>query len=273
VCAALLFSAFLVPSALQPRDAVVLIDVGQGDSLLVRSGGQTLLIDTGNQDAKLKAYLAENRIAHLDSILITHADDDHCGSLDVVRSCTECERVLVAADMKGCADDSCTALMEESKATAREVVGLNRGDRFRVGSCEFEVIWPQRFADNGGNADSLCVSMSYDGDGDGQSDVVALFTGDAEHDQLAQMERDGVIGDVDILKVGHHGSRNGMTTDDVALLKPEIALIGVGANNRYGHPTQEILDMLADVGCEVLRTDQDGTVVCELTPLGVHVRN
>lgn len=253
-------------------DTITLLDVGQGDSILVQSQGKSLLIDTGNQDSLLREELARNRVAHLDAVLITHADDDHFGSLDVLRDCVQVDRVILAADMLECQSEKPRGVMAQSRQLAEEVIGVSVGDQLELGAFTATVVWPEEFKEEGGNADSLCLWMDYDGDMDGAVDHTALFTGDAEKDELEQMVKAGSVGEVDILKVGHHGSRNGMTFDEVEELRPTVALIGVGENNRYGHPTQEILDMLSAVSCSIYRTDEDGEVTCMLTPESISVR-
>lgn len=271
LAAALIAALALLPGLIPTGDAIVMLDVGQGDSFLITSQGQTLLIDTGNQDTRLLAQLAENRIAHLDSVLVTHRDDDHCGSLDALARAVDIDRVLVANDMLKSSDPDCQAVIAQARRAAREAVGLSLGDRFEVGSFTAQVIWPASFADEGGNADSLCLLVEYDGDGDGAVDFTSLFTGDAEAGQLARMLQSGSVGDIDVLKVGHHGSRNGMTAEEARQLAPEIALIGVGEGNRYGHPAQEILEMLAEEGCAVFRSDEDGQVRCAFSAEGISV--
>ena len=243
-------------------DSIVMLDVGQGDAILVQSQGKALLIDTGNQDSKLRAELARNHVTHLDGVLVTHADDDHCGSLDVLERLVEVDRVFVAADMADCRDAPARNLVEQAGRTGGEVVPLDAGDAISLGRFTLTAIWPHGFTEGGGNADSLCTRADYDGDGDGKTDHVAFFTGDAEKEELAAMIEEGTIGDVDILKVGHHGSRNGSTEEEMRVLHPEIALISCGSNNRYGHPAPETLAMLDDVGARTFRTDRDGEVCC-----------
>ena len=141
-------------------------------------------------------------------------------------------------------------------------MGLEEGDEFRVGAFTATVVWPHVFTEDGGNADSLCLLLRYDGDDDGSVDFTVLLTGDAEKDELAKMIESGAVGNVDVLKVGHHGSRNGSTEGEIRALSPEVALISCGAHNRYGHPTLEILDQLERVGAKTFRTDEDGAVRC-----------
>lgn len=263
-----LMVAFLIPDN---RDTITMLDVGQGDSFLLRSRGEVMLVDTGNNDSMLVGELARNRVFEIGNVLVTHVDDDHCGSLDAVAQCANVRTFLLAADMLEESSGKAKDLVDTARGMSDEVVGLEAGDVFRIGAFTCRVVWPRAFADSGGNADSLCIWVDYDGDDDGRIDFTALFTGDAEHGELQHMIDDHEVGRVDLLKVGHHGSRNGMTQAQANVLKPRIALIGVGAHNRYGHPTEEILNMLENEGSEVYRTDEDGEVTCELSPRGAHV--
>ncbi len=248
------------------EDAIVMLDVGQGDAFLVRSRGQTILIDTGNRDGQLLEQLALAGAYRLNGVVVTHSDDDHCGSLDALERGIRVDRVFLAEGISASSSDKNAALVDQARRTAGELVELRAGDRFRIGAFQATVVWPYRLEDDGGNADSVCLYLEYDGDDDGAVDFTALFTGDVEQGQLEQMIDDGAVSKVDVLKVAHHGSRNGMNADEAEVLKPRIALIGVGANNRYGHPTRETLNLLDAQGCRTYRSDLDGQVKILFTP-------
>ncbi|MBQ9004456.1 MAG: ComEC/Rec2 family competence protein, partial [Eggerthellaceae bacterium] len=158
-------------------DRIVMLDVGQGDSIYVQSRGQTLLVDTGNQDAKLLHGLARNHVAHLDSVLVSHADDDHCGSLDQLQRSVDVDRAIVASELTTCDGDSARSLIDQARRTARSVVGADVGDSFKVGAFMARVVWPRAFTEEGGNADSLCILLEYDGDDDGTIDFRTFMTG------------------------------------------------------------------------------------------------
>jgi competence protein ComEC len=113
--------------------------------------------------------------------------------------------------------------------------------------------------------------MDYDGDGDGMDDLHGLFTGDAEAHVLAACVQEGRVGDVDLLKVPHHGSRASVDGKLLASLRPEVSLISVGAYNRYGHPAPEALSALEACGSTVVRTDEHGSIRCCLSPAGITV--
>ena len=252
-------------------DRIVMLDIGQGDAFLVQSRGQRLLVDTGNEDGKLLSQLARNGVVHLDAVLITHADDDHRGSLDALNKAVQVDSVLLASGMEQCHDPSVQALLQEAYATARKVEYLNCGDEFSVGAFRARVVWPDALREQGGNADSLCTLLEYDGDDDGVTDYVTFMTGDAEKDEVGEMLKSNRVGHVDVLKVGHHGSRNGATKNQVEALSPSLALISCGKNNRYGHPAPETLEMLESVGAQTYRTDSNGMVTCLFAPSSIRV--
>lgn len=261
---ALVAALLLLPGAvpLHAADEIVMLDVGQGDSFLVRSQGHGLLIDTGNQDALLREACAREGIRALDGVAVTHHDDDHCGSLPALGDVTLIDALYVADGMLSCPCEGCSGL----RATAAEehypqgVIGLRTGDTIACGRFTLRVLWPDRLTDEGSNADSLTLLCSYDGNGDGTVEWTTLFCGDAESEQLAAMaERLPAFG-VDVLKVGHHGSRKALDEATASLLAPSVALIGVGERNRYGHPSSEALALLDSVGCETYCSDETGDV-------------
>lgn len=269
LCAIFAFAGTAYVSGYQ--DALIMLDVGQGDAFLFRSKGHTLLVDTGNQDAQLLEQLATCSVMHIDSVLLTHSDDDHVGSLDALQKAVGVDRVIVFRGIEQSTSEKNIQLMKQAHETAREVVSVDYGNSFEVGSFRATVVWPKSLTDDGANADSICLLVEYDGNADGLDDFRILMTGDAESSELMEIVRSGAVGDIDILKVGHHGSRNGMNRDLSLLLKPEIALIGVGAGNRYGHPSPETIDTLESIGCQVFRTDEDGCVRCLFDSDAIHV--
>jgi len=140
---------------------------------------------------------------------------------------------------------------------------LSQGDVLQVGqTLSLVVLWPQNIAFEGSNSECICLLLQYDQDADGIPEYQALLTGDCEHEQLTAILKCYPGLQVDIIKVGHHGSRNAMTAEQVQLLNSQLALISVGANNHYGHPSLQILDDLAQANVRVLRTDEQGDLAC-----------
>lgn len=260
--AAVLFFGPLVSATLHPDDEIVMLNVGQGDAFLVRSQGTSLLIDTGNQDGLLKEACARQDVRRLDRVAVTHPDDDHCGSLAALGDVAQVGGLLVAEDLLACPCDACGDLRD---AAAREgypfgIAGLAVGDEVSCGRFTLRAIWPRAFADEGGNEDSLSFLCLWDGDGDGAAEWTALFCGDAEADQLRAMASELPADGVDVLKVGHHGSKKSVDAELAQVLHPSVALIGVGEHNRYGHPAPAVREALVAAGAEVLCSDERGDV-------------
>lgn len=256
------FAVFSLRAPLGATDEVVMLDVGQGDSFLIRSGGRQILIDTGNKDNELREALGRYGVYDLDAVLVTHPDDDHCGSLPSLAGYVNIDRILISDVVASCGCEKCASFREEATRlrSAHGIRSLAVGDRIELGSMALMVLWPLEETDEGGNGDSLVVLLEADCDQDGSSDWRFLFTGDAEMDEIGMLCDSGACGNIDVLKVGHHGSRVCLDADLAALLDPEIALISVGAYNRYGHPSDEALEALAEADASVLRTDEEGCV-------------
>lgn len=252
-------------------DQLVMFDVGQGDAFLLRSNGATILVDTGNQDASLLRALGRASISRLDALIITHADDDHCGSMEALSRVVDIDAIILARPLVNSNGDACRALVERSTACADTVWSASVGDVIHVGAFSASVVSPEHLVEDGGNADSLCLLVSYDRDDDGISEAFALLTGDAESDVLHNLAMNGSLRDVDILKAPHHGSAKGLSEEVLDVLKPEIALVSCGVRNRYGHPASETLDLLSKSGSTIFRTDTQGDVVCTFTPMGISV--
>ena len=250
-----------------------MLDVGQGDAFLVRSERAALLIDTGNRDQALREALARHGVWRLDAVLLTHSDDDHTGSLASLRGVVGVGRVLVARDalswrMRGL----------PAPDRRRAVAGGGGGRRGRAGgdaiswaASRFPWCGRSAFPTKGATPTASACSRGPTWTATAGADWKALFCGDAETEQLAELERRGALSQVDIYKVGHHGSRAALDDEVAAALSPRIALVSVGAQNRYGHPADETLARLEAVGARVLRTDERGDVSCELSADAVEV--
>ncbi len=273
LCLVAVAALWLVGPLFTPTQ-LVMLDVGQGDAFLFRSGKASVLIDTGNQDSLLREALARQGVRSLDAVVVTHPDDDHMGSLRSLAGIVQVGRVIVAADGITCSCADCARLRADAAAVAGagNVVGIRRGDKLSVGRWSLSCVWPNRYVDEGGNADSLCFIADADADGDGASDARALMVGDAEREQLQDLIDSGALGRIDVLKVGHHGSKNALTPELAQALHPALSLVSVGQGNRYGHPAAQTLDCLEVLGSRVVRTDESGDVVCEFAKGGISVK-
>lgn len=256
------------------KTSITMLDVGQGDSFLLKSKGTNVLIDTGNDAKKLYAGLARRGVTHLDGIVVSHADDDHCGCLKDMCGVVSVDAVYVAKGMEDVGTPKASSLIADSEKLAGEngVCELSVGEVMNVGAIALQVISPASLTDEGENADSLCLLASSDLDGNGKPEWRALFAGDAESEVLDALLGKGLLKNVDILKVSHHGAKASLDEELVGALQPKIALISVGERNRYGHPAPNTLSLLESCNAEVFRSDVQGDVVCNLTQDAISIQ-
>lgn len=244
---------------------VCVLDVGQGDAVLVQDGGSAILVDAGPGDA-VRAALARNGVLHLDAVLVTHLHDDHYGGLSTLGPVLSGGEVLFGQGVSGSLTDEVKC--ELSALAPGSVSEVSHGDVLRVGRFSLSVVSPLGSSDGSQNADSVQLALSFE---DGPRTLSGLLTGDGEKDELAAELGRGDVGDVDFLKVGHHGSAVSLDEAEARALSPEVSIASAGANNRYGHPRQECVDVLEKAGSAFLCTMDVGDVTVEPGELGPRV--
>lgn len=249
----------------KPTPGILMLDVGQGDALVIRSAKHQILIDTGNQTTRLKKALARNNLTHFDAVVITHADDDHCGCLSELADMVTIDTVVLAKDLPQVKDDSSNKLIHDAESAASNITYVSVGDTIAFDEFTLTVVSPLAFKDEGGNADSVCLYAAYDAEGDGDIEWSSLLTGDAENEVIEQILTTYPFLTCDVLKVAHHGSKAALSEETLKRLNPKIALISVGENNRYGHPHRTTLTLLEEQGVVIGRTDEQGDVVVGFT--------
>ncbi len=233
---------------LNPQARYVQLDVGQGDAALFRSGRRAVLVDVGPADSyDMLRYLRHEGLL-VDAVILSHMDEDHVGALSVlIDSEVEIPAVVAAQDAASDAKlaepvQAALAQMAEEGVPMHEV---SRGDSIDVGFMHVDVLSPWA-ALHGSNERSLLLFTQMQG-------VKFLLTGDLP--SACEPEN---VPDCDVLKVAHHGSKSSTSDAFLAQSTPELALISVGANNWYGHPTARVLASLETAGAQVLRTDTHG---------------
>ena len=238
--------------------SVTILDVGQGDAILIRQGPHAILVDCG-LEGSLSSALARNHVYHLDAVVITHLHDDHYGGVDDLVG-------LIGADAVYVGEGASGNLPDDLEGSVRDLTGvapgeISDGDVLCLGSYSLRCVWPHGPTDGSENEDSLCFVLSYDGGG---RSLEMLLTGDAEQEQLGEYQNN--VGDIDVLKVGHHGSRVSISLDQALFLSPEFAVASAGEGNSYGHPTPECIETLESAGATFLCTIEHGDVRVEPSP-------
>lgn len=264
--AAALALALVVRFELLASPRVCVLDVGQGDAILVQDGASTLLVDAGADGAVVDALRREH-VLSVDALVVTHLHDDHYGGVAELVGQVPCGRVYVA---RGAAAHEPDELREAVRAlTGKDAEELSYGDVLGVGAFEVRVVSPTGEVDGLDNEDSLMCAVSYEGD---RGALEALLTGDAERDRLAEALARGDVGDVDLLKVGHHGSEASLGDAEAAGLRAEAAVASAGEHNRYGHPSEACRETLERAGTRFLCTKDVGDVTVEPGRGGARVR-
>ena len=273
---ALAAGVLVVAGATRPdgRAHVVVLDVGQGDAILVMgpTGGR-MLVDGGPDPDRLLVAL-DARVPpwdrRIDLVVLTHPHEDHVAGLPLVLERYHVGR-FAEPGMPGHGpgyDAFVAGLAARGTTSAR----LAAGDRFVLDGIAFDVLWP--------DTDRVPTRASDDGREVNDASIVLLgafegrrflLGGDAEADVEEQLVARG-LPPVDLLKTGHHGSRTSTTEALVEATRPRVAAVSVGAKNDYGHPSREVLARLAAAGAAVLRTDQVGTIDVALGAAGLEVR-
>jgi len=249
------------------------LDVGQGDSLFVVSPhGRTLLIDGGGafggfpgheehngpdpgEDA-VSPYLWSRGFQKLDTVALTHAHQDHIGGLTAILENFRVGSLWIGREVSSAALSNLEQLAHERKIP---VVHEIRGRAFSWDGVEAQFLWPEvspeEIAPSAKNNDSLVLRLQY-------GDRSVMLPGDAEKQTEREIlaENSEAIIRADVLKIGHHGSKNSTMPEFLSAVQPRIGIISSGEGNPYGHPSPELLERLEKAGVRIYRTDFDGAV-------------
>lgn len=249
-----------------PRKAsVVVLDVGQGDAIMVRDGGRVMLVDTGADALALRQALARTGVRRVDVLVLTHAHDDHTGGNEGLAAVAEIGWVGVPVRPPSADRDAYEGFnLPDTGAVVRT---LAAGERWALGDTDVTVLWPPggETPELDTNDTSIVLAVRR-----GAFDMV--LTGDAERAAQEGMASTGQLHDIDVLKVPHHGSTNGLTAESLGMWSPEAALISVGKGNDFGHPNVETLDLLRGADVRVFRTDELGDLFVEIGDNGYRIR-
>ena len=233
------------------------IDVGQGDSILLTCGKQTMLVDAGSETAgdDVVDYLRAQGVTKIDYLVSTHPHRDHCGGLAEV-----VQNYPVKAALSPVTESENEYFSAFTAAAAKAKLNITvpaADDTFTIGDATVTVLGPRgdyESLDNVNNM-SLVLRVEYGA-------TAFLLTGDMEYDEETALLEAGCDVTCNVLKAGHHGSEDSTGYRLLDAARPETCVISCGAGNDYGHPHDRLLSRLEDAGVRVLRTDENGTVIC-----------
>ena len=249
LCLCLVFS--WIEPLMDPCRLTVL-DVGQGQCILLQGDGKTFLVDCGgssdwNSADKASETLLSQGISRLDGIILTHYDEDHAGGVPYLLSRVSADAVYLPYMV----DDSGIS-RSISEAAGDAVVTVSKDMSIQFGQTNITIFGPESY--NLGNESSLCVLFRRE-----NCDI--LITGDrGSLGEMLLLHR-AELPKLDVLIAGHHGSSGSTGEDLLEQTNPEYVFISAGRNNRYRHPSDKLLERLAGFGCIVYRTDIHGTII------------
>jgi competence protein ComEC len=253
----------------QDRMRINFIDVGQGDSCLIRYKGTNIMIDSGgslskNKDGKsydigenvLNNYLLNRGITRLDYIMASHFDEDHSQGFVFLLKNMKVKNVIISEQYKT------SSIYEQFKQICKkqniQIIYVRSGDEIRIKDLAFKILHPKskenQISENPLNNNAIVCMVKY-------KNRRILFTGDIEKVAENEMVKEYTNGlKADILKVGHHGSKTSTTKEFLDLINPSVALIGVGQNNKFGHPNEDVIKRLEEKNIQIYRTDEMGEI-------------
>jgi competence protein ComEC len=241
------------PPDIVPLLKVTFIDIGQGDSELIQLEDHAILIDSGEYEKRSVVVdtLKSLGVEKLDYCIATHPHTDHMGSMSAVIEAFDVGKVLMpnATATTVAFERLLRAIQTKSLTIDRPVPGTT----IEAGGMQLQLFAPnsEKYADV--NNYSIVARLDY-------YDTSFLFTGDAEALSEKEIQGKGYDVDVDVLKIGHHGSVSSTSDDFLAKVTPAMAVISCAAGNSYGHPHRETLAKLDKANVEVFRTDLLGTI-------------
>jgi len=251
---------------------VIFLDVGQGDSILIRTPhSHAVLIDTGPRTEEFDAgerlvipFLLHERIKSLDALLLTHEHMDHTGGARAILANLPVGWIGVPAVGERLDSAEWTASLPVGLRAKTAVRELHSGDRIMLdGGAWLEVLGPERIltgTHSDANNNSLVTALHYAGQ-------TVLLPADMEKEEIQALSRAGIAWEADFFKEPHHGSYFSLVPEMFDVIDPQAVFISVGKNT-FGHPAQEVLDYWAGRHVPVYRTDAAGTVRLRLSPRG-----
>lgn len=236
------------------------IDVGQGDSCLITTPqNKKVIVDSGGSESYdvgknvLLPYLLDKRITKIDYIMISHFDTDHCKGFEYVLENLKVKNVIISKQSE--TSENFKQIMKIIRKKRINLIVVQKGSKIKIDNfTTVDIISPhsENIADNMNDNSIVAKLEAYN--------FSILFTGDASEKIEKELIKEKINLKSDILKVSHHGSKTGTSEEFLKSVKPKIALIGVGENNKFGHPTEDVIKRLTENKVKIYRTDRNGEI-------------
>jgi competence protein ComEC len=264
-----LVAALIVGHADVPNPRLTMLDVGQGDALLLRSPHHAVLIDAGGRlgdahfgEQELLPMLVDRGVRHIDAAVLTHVHPDHCGGLPAVLENLDVGSVWISP--RRFRGDCAQRVLDACSRRAIPIHLVRDGDVRNIGGMSLRTfVAGHTFKHSPENNSSIVLRVVI-------GRWTALLTGDIERDAEESLTSQDIRADV--LKVGHHGSKTSSTPLLLDAVHPRIALISCGLHNLFGHPHPSVLESLRSRGIHPWRTDRNGTIDVDFLPARIVVR-
>lgn len=237
--------------------SVHFIDVGQGDCIFIKIGDNTMLIDSGekNNDEKIIKYLRNNGVDRVDYIIATHPHSDHIGAMETIIESFEIKNVIMPrlSEQNMPTTKGYEKFLIAVKNSGANVIAATPFNEYEFGDANFAILSPSNQSKNLNNM-SVVIKLSF-------GDTSFLFTGDAESQVEQELISSGYDIRSNVLKMGHHGSNTSNTERFLQAVNPSFSVISCGKDNSYGHPHEEVVELLNKYDINYKRTDKNGIIV------------
>ena len=271
----LLLSPYIFQKLPIPYLTINFIDVGQGDSILIQTPSRkTILIDGGGSELgsfdvgekTLLPYLLDKNIMKIDYMMYSHFDADHASGLLTILENLKVTNIIISK--QGKLSEKFKEFLEIVKNKNVNIIIVKAGDRIVIDKqCHFDILFPtdNLISENILNNNSIVAKFNW------QNHFSMLLTGDIEkiaETKIIEKYKNSNALKCNIIKISHHGSKGSSTQEFLKLANPEIALIGVGKTNTFGHPNEEVLERLKKLEIKIYRTDINGEITLKIAKNG-----
>lgn len=232
-----------------------LIDVGQGDSILITTpSNKNILVDSGDENSEyiLQSYLKKEKIKSLDMIIATHPDSDHIGSLDYIIKNFNVKSIYMPNQSTD--SSSYKNLIQACKDEGLTISYLSKGNYLKIDEYTDLLVLSPSYIQEDNNLNSIVFNLNH-------KEKSFLFTGDCEESNEIDIMNSFNLENIDFLKVAHHGSSSSSSLEFIKETSPDVAVISCGYKNQYGHPHQSTIDTLNENNVLTYRTDVNSDMV------------